>query len=522
MVTLLRAVSVVLCLLPLVSKSASAQERTNRPRPAVAIPAATTPPVAEEPTIPDNVLQQMYRRELGDRYNPADAPKLLKAHQLLEDYFAATQATARKPIVAQLEATGLDVGTVGRLARLRMHWPDLEPGVYYTNERHGTYDVRYFLGVPKSYDRTKPWPLVVMLPTADAFVTTPQPNADEVAKIYSGWITEELAKHPDALVLMPLLNLDELWGPSYPGMHSVIQPILHAAGRVNVDPRQVYLLGHAMSAHAVWNLALHFPTYFAAINPMAGSASGDWQRLRLINLRNVLPVVWHDAADDVTKVGFARSLVKGMQSVKMDVDYEETNGVGHAPTPEIVERLYRKMRNRRRELYPAEVWLGSNRPDTVFNRVDWLQVYQPIKTGKERRVLFRRGSGMMRVYDEAWQAQAAVTAPNRIEARTTNVATLRLYLNDTQFDLGKPVTVIVDKKPRFEAMVKPSMGEMLKDQAFLGRGWRCYPAVIDLELAALGPPAATQPTGPTTGPATRRGGTITVGPQRGTVAPGGR
>jgi hypothetical protein len=48
---------------------------------------------------------------------------------------------------------------------------------------------------------------------------------------------------------------------------------------------------------------------------------------------------------------------------------------------------------------------------------------------------------------------------------------------------------------------------MLKDQLFLGRGWRYYTAVIDLDLA---PPPATQPTtGPTSRP-TR--GRIILGP----------
>ena len=80
-------------------------------------------------------------------------------------------------------------------------------------------------------------------------------------------------------------------------MNTVMQPLLHAAGRANVDPTRVFLIGHSMSAHATWNLGLHYPTYFAAINPLAGAASGDWQRLRLPNLSNVLPVVWHDATD---------------------------------------------------------------------------------------------------------------------------------------------------------------------------------------------------------------------------------
>ena len=178
------------------------------------------------------------------------------------------------------------------------------------NERVGPHRVRYFFGVPNGYDRTKPLPLVIKLPEAGPFIGQPPPDGNQVAAIYTAWINDELRAHPDAAVLMPLLNLDELWGPSYAGMNSVIQPLLHVTGRVNVDPARVYLLGHGMSGHAAWNLGLHYTTYFAAINPLAGSAKADWQRLRLMNLRNTLPVVWHDANDAVIKVDLARALVR--------------------------------------------------------------------------------------------------------------------------------------------------------------------------------------------------------------------
>ena len=121
-------------------------------------------------------------------------------------------------------------------SRIGLDWPALTGGVYYINEKFGPHEVRYFFGVPKAYDRTKAWPLVIKLPTADAFVNEPKANAGPVTQIYTKWMTEELIKHPDALVIMPLLNLDELWGPSYAGMNNVIQPMLHAAGRANIDP----------------------------------------------------------------------------------------------------------------------------------------------------------------------------------------------------------------------------------------------------------------------------------------------
>src|SRR5439155_5557274 len=148
----------------------------------------------------------------------------------------------------------------------------------------------------------------------------------------------------------------------------------HVAGRCNVDPARIYLIGHSMSAHGVWNLALNYSTYFAAINPLAGGAGNDWQRLRIMNLRNIFPVIWHDAEDTVIKVDAARGLVNVLKRMKIPYDYQETKGVGHVPPESIVQASYAKLRATVRDLYPQQVWLQSNRPEPTINRVDWLQV----------------------------------------------------------------------------------------------------------------------------------------------------
>jgi hypothetical protein len=296
---------------------------------------------------------------------------------------------------------------------------------------------------------------------------------------------------------MPLLNLDELFGPSTPGTNTVIQPLHHAAARFNIDPARVYLLGQGMSAHATWNLALHYPTYFAAINPLAGGVGGAWQRIRLVNLRNILTVVWHDSTDQIIPVKWAREPVNILRKHKFDVDYEETNNVGHAPSDEIAERQYQKLRARTRLLYPPEVVLASNRPESMFNRNDWLQVYQMLNPGPDQRLRFQHGTGLATISQNSYSISTAITAPNRVEVASQNVESFRLFLNDQMLDLTKPVTVIVNKKPRFEGKLKQSIEEMLKDQLALGRGWRYYTAVVDIDFGA--PRSAT---GPATKPAT--------------------
>src|SRR5271154_4636626 len=149
----------------------------------------------------------------------AQAADLDAAHQLIEQYFASPDSASHRVVVSQLVATGIDPNVLGQMCHERQGWQDVAPGVYYINEKIGPHAVKYFLGVPKGYRHAVAWPLVVKLPAANVFVTDPRPDAEAVVGIYTNWINEELADHPDALVLMPLLNLSELYGPSYAGMN---------------------------------------------------------------------------------------------------------------------------------------------------------------------------------------------------------------------------------------------------------------------------------------------------------------
>jgi poly(3-hydroxybutyrate) depolymerase len=445
--------------------------------------------------IPVAQLEKMDRRELGDTWRADIAPKLRNAHELLEKYFSSKTTPERAAAVKELVATNIDANILGRICRIRLYWPQIDGGVYYINEKVGPHQIMYFVGVPKGYDRSIPWPLVIKLPAEHMFTTNPRPGPEEVTRIYTDWIRDELAKHPDAIVLMPVLNLDELWGPSYAGVNTVIQPMHHIAGRLNIDPARVYMLGHAMSAHATWNLALHYPTYFAAINPMAGGTGGAWQKVRIPALRNIFCVIWHDQDDTQIKVDASREMARILRNLKYDVEYKETKGVGHAPTDPIAEELYQKMRARTRELYPREVVHGSNRPDSLYNRNDWVQVYQMLNPGGDQKFRIQYGSGTMTQSANSYKITAAMTALNKIEVKSENVEVMRFYLNEQNAEFSKPITVIVNGKVRFEGKVQPSVEEMLKDQLFLGRGWRYFTAFIDVDFSNLGgAKPATQPT----------------------------
>jgi len=467
-------------------------------------------PPAPADIMPRADLARIYSYELGKKI-AADSPlftQLYNVNLLLEQYFAARTPSQRQPVVKQIIATKVPAAAIGRLTRIRMTWPALKPGVYYINERIGPHPVKYFLGIPPDYDRTIPWPLVIKLPVAMPFLAVPPLNAQGVANTYADWMQQEIADHPDAVVIMPLLDMTEFYGPSYKGMNTVIQPMLDAADKVNIDPRRVYMVGHSMAAHAVWNIALHYTTYFSSFLAMAGGADQEWQRLRVRNLRNVLPVVWADSEDNMIPVSQSRALVNELRILHYDVDYEETNGVGHVPTQAIYDRLYRQMRARVRDLYPSQVSIQSDRPDTMFNRIDWVQVYQEVETGPEQELHLSHGTGTITLEQNAFTVEATV-AGNRVNVTAQNVDTMRLYFNDQMVDFSQPVQVTVNGRQKFYSYLKPDIDQMLKDELFLGRGWRYYTAVLDIDLGE-GTMASVPKNAPPAATTKSKGGSIEV------------
>jgi hypothetical protein len=206
-----------------------------------------------------------------------------------------------------------------------------------------------------------------------------------------------------------------------------------------------------------------------------------------------LCVVWHDASDDVVNVVESREIVRYLRNLKYDVDYTETQTVGHAPPAAIVEEQYRKLRGRQRELYPRQVFIQSNSAETIYNRADWVQIYQPMSPGQQAKVEFSRGSQGMYLYQNGFRAVGEIADAHTIDLNTRNVRVVRLYLNEQMVDLDQPVKVVVNGLTRFEGIVPQSTEEMLKDQVFLGRGWRYYTAVIDLDLTQS---PTTNPTAP--------------------------
>jgi hypothetical protein len=481
--------------------------------PATAPAAAASEPVRTQPANLTTTQPFALRRPLPDatllallRHAAAAAPTalpsddlLLDAHRQIEIFF--DQPALRKVAAKHLAGMGLDANLLGRLIPVRDDWPALVPGIYFIDERHGSWRARYWLIVPDGYDRSQPWPALLDLPDAieqpAAHKAPAQPTAapafDTDSAPYQAMAEQTAQQYPGTLIIVPLPDPNAGLGPGRIGMSCAMAALDDAASLADIDVSHVSVSGHAIAGAWAWNLALHEPTYFAAIAVFGSDAGTPWLRTRMPCLRNALTVLWHDTADRDSKVAEAQKDVEVLKRFGCDVQYLQTTGSGPQTPAEVANRVAALLRERQRELYPKTVSIQSMRIEPIFNRADWVQIDQPTNGGLDSHILAARGSEVLHMYGNTFRVDAT-RGDNRFELTTDNVAGLRLLVNDQMIDFARPVVVLVNHIKRFDGMVRPDVGVMLADQLFLGRGWRYFTAQIELDLAGTAAPQpATHP-----------------------------
>ena len=133
------------------------------PAPGQRLPDLEPPPPTESPedgragTDPARrAREDLYRDELERLYQPADNEELFAAHELVERYFDSPAARTAPRIAKQIQDIGVDANVVGRLCRIRMHWPALRGRRGLLHQRAIRPPRRPLLRRrPDTYDRTR-------------------------------------------------------------------------------------------------------------------------------------------------------------------------------------------------------------------------------------------------------------------------------------------------------------------------------------------------------------------------------
>jgi predicted peptidase len=198
----------------------------------------------------------------------------------------------------------------------------------------------YSVYVPRSFDASKRWPVILFLHGAG------ERGTDGLRSTQIG-VAAAIRANPErvpAIVVFPQAPVDSRWigEPADAAMAALENSIAELHG----DRTRIYLAGLSMGGYGVYHLALAHPDTFAALvivcggllphetttavqqSPLTMSASDPYaftaHALRRLPIR-----IFHGDADPVIPVEESRRMAGALKAEGADIQYVEFPGVGH-------------------------------------------------------------------------------------------------------------------------------------------------------------------------------------------------
>jgi poly(3-hydroxybutyrate) depolymerase len=196
----------------------------------------------------------------------------------------------------------------------------------------------YLMYVPAGYDKSRAYPLVVMLHGTGegAFLPVTSPAHQQ--------FLEACEKHGFILVAPNGRNLADKDSPKpnfgaslymNDGEQDVLQVINLVRKACRIDSSRIYLTGESMGGWGAWYLGSRHPDLFAAIAPVCGWGIGAFKDLKsppvdLAGLKNMPVYAFHGDKDPVVPASETRKMVASLKAMSTaEVLYEELPGVEH-------------------------------------------------------------------------------------------------------------------------------------------------------------------------------------------------
>ena len=211
----------------------------------------------------------------------------------------------------------------------------------------------YTVYVPPTYDPALKWPVILFLHGGG------QRGTDGLKPTEEG-IGPHLLEAPQrwpAIVLFPQIGEGEIWQDA--SALVALAALDSAQAEFNVDRARIYATGLSLGANGTWYLGYHHPERFAALVPIAGTASGPPRlpafvpgsateaHARIAERLSSVPIfVVHGEEDGVVPVSEARGIVAALEAVGGPVRYAELSRVGHRSwdvaydSPEVIVWLF--------------------------------------------------------------------------------------------------------------------------------------------------------------------------------------
>ncbi|MCF2443076.1 phospholipase [Dyadobacter sp. CY345] len=285
----------------------------------------------------------------------------------------------------------------------------------------------YGLYIPKNYDPTKKYPLVMMLHGAGSNhrlalkrvfgKTNLEDETDvEASRYFQEW------EDVDFIVASPYVR----GTAGYQGIpeQDVYDVLADVKKRFNIDEDRTYLTGLSMGGGGTLWIGLTRPDIWAAIAPVCPAPPAGTIDLAA-NAINFPVHFFHGDKDPVVPVQWTRDWMEKMQNIAVEVTYKEFVDVKHDSWVSAYDAGYifgwfNQVRNK----YPNEVKFSSRA--LKYNKAYWVE-FDGITSGVLAEI------------------DASLKKPNSVEIKTKNLEAFTLNLKGhSKFNSAQPLNVIID------------------------------------------------------------------------------
>lgn len=286
----------------------------------------------------------------------------------------------------------------------------------------------YGLYIPKNYDPSKKYPLVIMLHGAGSNHRLAlrrvfgKSNANgetdvEASRYFPEW------KDVEYIVASPLAR----GTMGYQGIaeKDVYDVLADVKKRFNIDENRTYLTGLSMGGGGTLYIGLTRPDIWAALAPVC-PAPPTGTDAYAPNALNIPMHFFHGDQDQAVNVNVSRDWVKKLKELGTNVSYQEYPGVNHDSWVNAYRDgfIFTWFDQFKRNPYPDRVRFSSSR--YKYNQAYWVTIEQ-----------FTSGTTA--------SIDAHFTAPNELTITTQALEAFTLSLqNHPKFVSGQPLHVIIN------------------------------------------------------------------------------
>jgi predicted esterase len=404
--------------------------------------------------------------------------------QFLRALFAAEPDRAGpsaidKLIDDYLAAAPRDANSLRGLLRTEKAYEPIRPGWHQENVRVAdggkTYDVSFTLHVPRSYRREKPHALLLA-----------GHGQGRSGRDAAGIMLRLLGPQAERYILLAptMPGPGHYSGESYQEQ-AYLRPLRWARRRLNVDDDRICLGGYSMGGHCTWHLATLFARHFAAAVAMAGvpwfEGAPHTANLYLENLSNLrLWSIWGErdrpAPPAIGQVHFNRAATARLKALG-NTNYRATElpGVGHGGCWPDRQAFAAFLAAGRRTAAPAKFahffHLAHHKRGYYLEALQLaakpMRMDAPIRIKFSRKPSDPQGDEAVQRYfaRHLFKMWAELDRPkNSLTIRTSRIRSVRVYVMEGMFDLGRPVTIRLNGRP-WRGLVPRSPRCMLRHYA---------------------------------------------------------